>query len=147
MDKITKVFTRANAKHWGATIGEMLRFAYQHSDKDLKITIEEDALTRSEAQNRLLWRWHGEYVKHRYNCAGEVFSTEQWHDKMVPEFLPSEPVKINGEWHIPRVETKKLKVKEFAKFLTKYEIEAEHDECIFTQPEDLYLKAVMQDEK
>ena len=41
MDKITKVFTRANNKYWGANLGRMIRFAHQHSDKDLKITIEE----------------------------------------------------------------------------------------------------------
>jgi len=145
MDKITKAFTRANAEHWPVNVEKILRFAWQNSDKDLKVTVEEDSDGRSDAQNRLLWRWHGEYVKHRYNCAGEVFSSEQWHDKMVPEFLPSEPVKISGEWHIPRVETKKLKVKVFADFLTRYEIEAAEEGCQFTQPDDLYFKAVMKD--
>lgn len=147
MDKITKLFTRANAKHWPVNLEKILRFAWQNSDKDLKVTVEEDSLTRNGAQNRLLWRWHGEYVKHRYNCAGEVFSSEQWHDKMVPELIPSEPVKINGEWHIPRAETKKLTVKEFADFLTRYEIEAKEEGCVFSRPDDLYLKAVMKDEQ
>ena len=147
MDKQVKILERNNSKHWVDIAREMLLNIWHEGDKPVKITIEDYSETRRDAQNRLLWRWHGEYTKHRYECAGEVFSSEQWHDKMVPEFLPSEPVKIKGGWHIARVETKKLNVGVFASFLTRYEVEAGQDGCVFSRPDDLYLKAVMQDEK
>ena len=146
MDKQVKILERNNSKHWADIAREMLLNIWHDGDKPVKITVEDYSETRRDAQNRLLWRWHGEYAKHRYECAGEVFSSEQWHDKMVPEFLPSEPVKIKGKWHIPRVETKKLNVGVFADFLTRYEVEAAHDNCVFSRPNDLYFKAVMKDD-
>ena len=147
MDKQIKILERVNSKEWANTAREMLLNIWHGGDKPVKITVEDYTETRRDAQNRLLWRWHGEYVKHRFECAGEMLSSEQWHDIMVPEFLPSEPVKIKGKWHIPRVETKKLNVSAFADFLTRYEAEAAHDNCVFSRPDDLYPKAVMQDEK
>ena len=116
MDKITRVFTRSNAKHWPANLEKILRFAWQNSDKDLIVTVKENTATRSEVQNNLLWKWHGEFCEFLYQSRGELVKTEVWHEKMVPEYLPSKPVKIQGKWFTPRVETKKLKVKVFAEY-------------------------------
>ena len=111
--------------------------------KILSVKVSEDKETRRDKQNRLLWKWHGEFCEFLYQSRGELVRTEVWHEKMVPEFLPSRPVKIQGKWFTPRVETKKLKVKEFADFLTRYEIEAAEEGCLFTRPDDLYFEAMM----
>ena len=145
MDKQIKILERVNSKEWANTAREMLLNIWHGGDKPVKITVEDYTETRRDAQNRLLWRWHGEFCEFLYQSRGELVRTEVWHDKMVPEYLPSQPVKIQGKWFTPRVETKKLKVKEFAEFLTKYEVEAAIEGCVFTRPDDLYLKAVMQD--
>jgi len=145
MDKQVKILTRDKGREWPEMVRVMLSSIWAASDKPVKVTVEEDNLTRNAAQNRLLWKWHGEFCEFLYQSRGELVSTQTWHDKMVPEYLPSEPVKIQGKWFTPRAETKKLKVKEFAAFLMIYEIEAAQEGCVFTHPDDLYLKAVMQD--
>ena len=112
------------------------------SDKPIKITVEEANDTRRKAQNRLLWLWHNEYVVHRYNCAGEVFGPLAWHEVFKEQFIGTdEPVKIKGKWIIRAKSTTDLNVKEFALMLTKYEVEAAQEECLFSQPIDLYMKA------
>ena len=148
MDKITKVFTRANAKHWPVNLEKILRFAYQHSDKDLKVTVEEDVADRTLAMNRLLYMWHGELSKHILETTGKKFSTDDIHEYVIEQLLPKRVVMIDDNPIIVRTKTSKLKVKPFSELLMTYEMwAADKYQCQFTQPEDLYLKAVMKDEQ
>lgn len=113
-------------------------------EKPVKVKISEDKETRRDKQNKLMWRWHNEFVKHRYEVAGELFTPEQWHEAFKPQFIgTADPVKINGEWVIASRSTKDLSVKEFAEMLTKYQAEAAQDGCQLTSSDDLYWAAVM----
>ena len=148
MDKITKVFTRANAKHWPANLEKILRHYWQNSDKDLTVTVEEAEDNRRIAQNRLLFMWHNELSKHIDETTGHKFSSDDIHEYVAEQLLPKRAITLDNNPIIVRTKTSKLKVKEFAEFLTRYDIWAnEKYNCKFTHPEDLYLKAVMKDEK
>ena len=148
MDKITKVFTRANAKHWPANLEKILRHYWQNSDKDLTVTVEEAEDNRRIAQNRLLFMWHNELSKHIDETTGQKFSSDDIHEYVAEQLLPKRAITLDNNPIIVRTKTSKLKVKEFAEFLTRYDIWAnEKYNCKFTHPDDLYLKAVMKDEK
>jgi hypothetical protein len=144
MDKITKTFTRANAKNWPVNLEKILRHAWQHSEKDLLVTIEEDAETRRTKQNRLLFKWHNELAKHIETHQGQIFDSEDIHEHVSGKLLPKRVIVINNEPEIVRTKTSKLKVKVFADFLTRYEMWAASTyKCLFTQPSDLYIDALM----
>jgi len=148
MDKITKVFTRANAKHWNVNLAKIIKYAWNSTDKDLKITIEEATDGRGLAQNRLLWLWHNELSNHINEHQGQIYGTEIIHIYVVGELLPKHVIETPAGPEIERTQTKKLGVKAFAEFLTKYDMWAtDKYKCQFTHPEDLYLKAVMKDEQ
>ncbi len=146
MDKITKVFTRANAKHWPANFEKILRFAWQSSDKDLKVTVEEDDDSRSTKQNRLMWMWHSELSSHIKESQGGVFSSETIHIYVVEELLPLHVIETPKGPKIERTQTSKLGVKAMAGFITAYEMwAADKYHCVFTQPQDLYFDSMMRD--
>jgi len=147
MDKIVKVFTRANAKHWLVNVEKILIFSWQNSDKDLKVTVEEDSDGRSIRQNKLMWKWHSELSEHIKETQGGVFSPEVIHLYVVKELLPMQVIETPEYPEVIRTETKKLNVKPMANFLTSYEMwAADKYQCQFTRPEDLYMKAVMKDD-
>ena len=90
--------------------------------------------------------WHGELAKHIEIHMGEIYDSEDLHDHVAGKLLPKRVVMIFGEPEIKRTETSKMKVKEFADFLTRYEMwAASKYECYFTQPIDCYFDAVMKD--
>ena len=116
------------------------------NDKTLTIKITEKAETRRDKQNRLMWRWHNEWRVNRYEHAGELFSSQQWHEVFKEQFIGTDdPVKINGKWEVRTKSTTDLKVPEFAELLTKYQIEAADMGCDFSQPADLYWIALIKD--
>ena len=115
-------------------------------DKILNIKITDKAETRRDKQNRLMWKWHNEWRVNRYECAGELFSSKQWHEVFKEQFIGTDdPVRINGKWEVRTKSTTDLSVKEFAELLTKYQIEAADMGCEFTQPDDLYWTALIKD--
>lgn len=57
MDKITKVFTRANVLEWHNLFRRMINEAYKETEKDLLVTIEEHKKNRSVEQNKLQRKW------------------------------------------------------------------------------------------
>ena len=115
-------------------------------DKILNIKITEKSETRRDKQNRLMWLWHNEWRVNRYETAGELFSTPQWHEVFKEQFIGTDdPVKINGKWEVRTKSTTDLKVGEFAELLTKYQIEAADMGCEFSQPDDLYWSALIKD--
>ena len=143
MDKQIKILERVNSKEWANTAREMLLNIWNGGDKSVKITVEDYTETR-----RLLFRWHGELSKHIEESTGDAFDSEDIHEYVSEKLLPKRVVSIGGEPIIVRTKTSKLHVGEFSKFLNRYDRWAyDKYECRFSHPDDLYLKAVMQDEK
>nr|WP_136252857.1 recombination protein NinB [Ningiella ruwaisensis] len=99
--------------------------------------------TRSQAQNRLLWKWHGELAKHILDTQGGTFSTDDIHEYVVSKLLPKRVIDGLGEPIIVRAETKKLNTKEMTEFLNHYDGWALTTyACKFTHPDDLYWQAM-----
>ena len=112
--------------------------------KILSVKVSEDKETRRDKQNRLMWRWHGEFAKFRYESAGEIFSPEDWHEVFKKEFIGcADPVKVMGEWVIRVKSTTDLSVPEFAEMLTKYQVECAEMGLQLTSSDDLYFEAMM----
>lgn len=148
MEKSTRVLTRDDASNWVTHSRKLLMAYWKHSDKDILITIEEVIDNRKSAQNRLLWLWNGELANHIFDSTGDRFSSDDVHEHVVDMLLPKHVVQINGNPIVVRSKTSKLKVKDFAAFLTEYFAWADIKYGLeLTRPEDLYLRAVMKDEK
>ena len=145
MDKTTKLLRRINSKFWLDEAKIMLINAWKHSDKDILITIQEHKETRRTAQNKLLFLWHGELSKHIEESTGDIFSTDDIHEYVAENLLPKNVVTI-GQSIIVRTKTSKLNTKEFSEFLSRYHRWAEQKyKCLFSLPDDLYFKAVGED--
>ena len=139
---------RKDAKEWPNIVLMELREIYQQTDNDLVLSIKEDKESRSNKQNRLLWLWHGELASHLLEHQGKQFGTDDIHEYIVGKVLPRKAVIMpDGEPVIVRASTKKLKVKEFADLLNKYEyLCSETYGLHLTRPDDLYFAALMRDE-
>ena len=149
MDKQVKILTRDKGREWPDMVKVMLSSIWAASDKSVKVTVEEYAETRRLAQNKLLFLWHGELSKHIEESTGHVFDSDDIHEHVAEKLLPKRVVAIDGEQPvIVRTKTSKLKVEQFSEFLGRYDRWAMgRYKCKFTHPDDLYLRAVMQDAK
>lgn len=99
--------------------------------------------SRSLAQNRLLWKWHGELQNHLYVHRGIVKDTEEIHEHVVAFLLPKKASELKGDIIVLRAKTSKLSTKDFQEFLEKYQAWAVEEENLqFTHPEDLYFEAM-----
>lgn len=104
-----------------ARLGKSIRVAIASHEKPVRVKVSEHKDTIHERQNVLMWRWHAEFVKFRYESADEVFSAEDWHEVFKVLYLGTlNPVKILGKWRITPKSTKDLSVTSFAKILNKY---------------------------
>lgn len=121
-----------------------LREMFKNSKHDLKVTFEENKETRRLKQNRLLFLWHNHLAKHIDSVGGGTHSSEDIHEYIVSKLLGSRVISIdNNQPIVARNQTKNLKVKEFAEFLTRYEIFAlETWNCQLPHPDDLYMDAL-----
>lgn len=143
MNKHVRVIRKANAKTDYECIKDIIVAMHKNSENGLKITIQENNMKRKDAQNALMWMWHREFIKHRYETAGEVFTAEQWHEVWKQAFLGTgEPVKVNNQWVVPVRSSTNLSVGEMSKVLSQYQAEAAQDNCMFTQPPDIYFQAM-----
>ena len=143
MNKLVKQLKLSTAREWPHQAKDLLTIAWKWQ-KDLVITITEDKETRRDKQNRLMWVWHAELSAHILESTGQTFGTEDIHEWIAEKLLPKGVVNLNNEPIIVRTRTSKLSVKEFAAFLTHYEVFAnETYNCRFTQPDDLYMDAIM----
>lgn len=148
MDKIVRQLKRQQGKEWLKIANEILTLAWKNTDKDIRITVEVDEETRRVRQNRLLFLWHNELSKHIEHSTGQIFDVDDIHEYVAEKLLPKRVITVDDEPIIARTQTRKLSVKDFADFITRYEYWAhEKYECKFSHPDDLYLQAVMRDEK
>ena len=145
MTKQTRFINPANPKQGFDAITQLLRDMYKvAAGKPLRVTVEIDEDSRSARQNRLLFKWHSELANHIKEHQGGVYSVETIHIYVVKELLPMHVIETPKGLELERTETSKLGVKAMAKFLQAYEMwVADKYECNFTQPQDLYIEAIM----
>lgn len=143
MAKITRMIKKSDPKGGAHQVMVAINELYEFTDKDIRVTIEAYNETRKIIQNKLLWVWHGQFQTHRCLHFGENLSTKGVHQAIVSVLLPSTFETVFGKDMVILGKTSKLNVKEFAEFLTKYEILAADDGCTFTQPPDQYFDALM----
>ena len=114
----------------------------------LQITISEYELTRSEAQNRLLWGvWYKEIVLHLSEHYGLKCSPDALHEDIIV-LLGYYKIKngLNGGSKV-REKTSKMGVKRFTKLLNDLEKYAlENWQLKLSHPDDLYLAAMYKKE-
>lgn len=88
------------------------------------VTIVEHRAKRSLAQNSLYWKWLTEISKQHPTSDGEFLDKEEWHYLCALKFLGLKELVVCGKtYKLPVKSTKKLKIAEFAEYLTKIEVE------------------------
>ncbi len=86
-----------------------------------EVTIQPYKTARSQAQNRLYWKWITE-ISRQMEVDGKRYSRDEWHHLCGMKFNGVKTIEIGGkEFPIPSKSTTKLKVGEFAEYLTKIE--------------------------
>lgn len=86
-----------------------------------EITIQPFRTARSQAQNRLYWKWISE-IAGQMEVDGKKYDKEEWHHLCGMKFNGVKTIQIGcKEFPVPAISTKKLKVGEFAEYLTKIE--------------------------
>ena len=145
MTKQTRFINPSNPKQGFDAITQVMRDMYVTANgKPLVVTIDIDDDSRSTKQNRLLWMWHSELSEHIKEHQGGDYGSETIHIYVVEELLPMHVIETPKGPKIDRTQTSKLGVKPMARFLTRYEMwAADKYECNFTQPQDLYIEAIM----
>jgi len=77
-------------------------------------------MTRSDAQNRLLWLWNGEIQKHMADTHGIHATADGWHETMVNRLRPPEyKGDLDGEPVLERWRTSKASVAEMTEYLNE----------------------------
>jgi len=115
----------------------------------LEITVKEVEHNRSNAQNRLLWGvFHKEACVHLKEHYGVACSPDALHEEILVLLgYYKEKTGLNGFVKV-RESTSKMSSKRFCKFLTDYEQYAlENWQLQFSHPDDLYLMAMLKQEK
>lgn len=76
---------------------------------------------RSLAQNRLYWKWITEIAR-QMEVDGKRFNKEEWHHLCGMKFIGVKTIDLGGKsYPLPLKSTKRLKVDEFAQYLTQIE--------------------------
>ena len=120
-------------------IGSMIvsHFSQFPEDEKAIISIERDVLTRSGAQNKLLWMWNkiiGDEIGH---------SKDDMHDKLVRKLLGTvDSTDLDGNITSRAIETKKLKVAEMKDYLEEVDRFVAEFGIILPRPEDLWWKSM-----
>ena len=98
--------------------------------------------TRSQAQNRLLWKWHSELRVHIEECTGVISDNDTIHEYVISKIGEIEIKSVGGEELKVREKTSKMTVKRFTEFLNLYERWARDKyDLQFSHPEDIYWQA------
>jgi hypothetical protein len=98
--------------------------------------------TRSQAQNRLLWKWHGELRAHIEECTGVISDNDTIHEYVISKIGEIKIKSVGGEEVKVREKTSKMTVKRFTEFLNLYERWARDKyDLQFSHPEDIYWQA------
>lgn len=89
--------------------------------KPLKVSMVAEKTSRTEAQNRLLWKWNSAIQQHMRETHGQVAMAEEWHEILVSKLCPSEvhPVTLpdGTRYRVGRARTSKFKVDQMTQYL------------------------------
>jgi len=86
-----------------------------------EVVIQPLKAKRSAAQNRLYWKWLTE-IAQQMEVEGKRYSKEEWHHLCGMKWIGVKTIEIGDkEFPLPAKSTTKLKVGEFADYLTKIE--------------------------
>jgi hypothetical protein len=111
--------------------------------KEIGIEFKELKAKRSTAQNRLMWKWHGELREHIELCTGQVHDNSTIHELVISKLGDNSVINTAGEDVTVREQTRKMTIKRFTEFLNNYERWArERFNCCFSHPDDLYWSAM-----
>lgn len=117
--------------------------AEETKTKTMAIKVGEFNQTRSIAQNRLLWKWHGELRSHIEECTGYISDNDSIHEYVLSKIGQNQVATIGGESFDVREKTSKMTVKRFTEFLNLYDRWArEKYQLNFSKPEDIYYQAM-----
>ena len=112
-------------------------FSQFPDDEKAIISIDRDILTRSGAQNKLLWMWNkiiGDEIGH---------NKDDMHDKLVRKLLGEvEYTDFDGNITTRAIETKTLKVAEMKDYLEEVDRFVGEDGIVLPRPEDLWWKSM-----
>lgn len=105
------------------------------------IEIQKISSKRSAAQNRLYWAFLGDIAEQMEvpdkNGVMQKYSKDEWHDLCRMKFLGVKILSVGDkEYPRPSVSTKRLKVSEFAEYLTKIESHFLEKGVVLTYTED-----------
>jgi len=114
-------------------------FFSSHDVTKAIVSISEDKLTRSVAQNELYFLWVDTYIRQELG-----YSKHETHKALVEELLGYDvTVGFNGKEVSSLKETKSLKVAEFSNYLAEVDrFCAERLSIILPHPSDIYYKAM-----
>jgi len=112
-------------------------FSQFPDDEKAIISIDRDILTRSGAQNKLLWMWNkiiGDEIGH---------NKDDMHDKLVRKLLGTvESTDFDGNITNRAIETKTLKVAEMKDYLEEVDRFVGEYGIVLPRPEDLWWKSM-----
>ena len=112
-------------------------FSQFPDDEKAIISIDRDILTRSGAQNKLLWMWNkiiGDEIGH---------NKDDMHDKLVRKLLGTvEYTDFDGNITTRAIETKTLKVAEMKDYLEEVDRFVGEYGIVLPRPEDLWWKSM-----
>ena len=112
-------------------------FSQFPDDEKAIISIDRDILTRSGAQNKLLWMWNkiiGDEIGH---------NKDDMHDKLVRKLLGEvEYTDFDGNITTRAIETKTLKVGEMKDYLEEVDRFVGEYGIVLPRPEDLWWKSM-----
>lgn len=89
-----------------------------------EVTIAPFRSKRSQAQNRLYWKWLSEISQQALTSDDQKLTKEEWHHLCGMRYIGVKTIEIQDKcFPMPEKSTTKLKVNEFAEYLTKIEAE------------------------
>lgn len=121
-------------------------------DGPIEISVSKFSRKRSLSQNRLLWMWNNCIQIHMRDHYGQIAKTEDWHEVLVERLCPAKTkiVKLpTGEQiTVGRTRTSAMTTREMSEYLNLLECYcAEHLQLVLPRPDDMYWKAILEDDK
>lgn len=125
--------------------------------KDWRITVGEDKESRSNKQNRLQWLWHTEYGKHFGHTKEYAYCNFKYKYVLPIMLRDEENTQLQRLWSLVRgdkdaiaalvhvIHTGDLDTSQMAEALTEYDRDTATYGLVFSDPEDLKMKAMIYD--
>ena len=132
---------------------KILKLAFE-AKKSIIVRVEVVRLTRTLAQNKMLWLWHGEYAAHNGITKQEAHEHFKRHF-VLPLLLREDETGELTELYLVAEQAPDamtalarlcsstyLTTKEFSEALNEYDLVSASQGCVFSHPEDLYWRSM-----